>query len=161
MIKWRCDFECSTYRARVRPGVLRAHRVRVLGETSKTPGAALFLHRPFWVACAQRASLQRELQTPPLPPAVFGDYNGDAIVDGRDYVLSRKTAGTTVAPYSGADGIDVWRAHFGATYATGRGASSEMAMAGSGALLGEGPRSRSCHALRWGSGRATDRFGSN
>ena len=66
-----------------------------------------------------------ELQTQPLPSAVFGDYNGDGAVDGGDYVLSRKTIGANVTPYTNADGngsgtigpedYDVWRAHIGAT----------------------------------------------
>ena len=53
-----------------------------------------------------------------------GDYNRDLVVDAADYVLWRKTLGTTGVPaYSGADGdgngaIDqddygVWRANFG------------------------------------------------
>ena len=62
----------------------------------------------------------------PIPPAVFGDYNQNGLVDGADYVLWRKTLGNTGVPaHSGADGdgdttIDqedygVWRAHFGQT----------------------------------------------
>jgi hypothetical protein len=64
-----------------------------------------------------------ELQ--PLPAPFFGDYNQNGEVDAADYVLWRKTLGTNVAAYSGADGdgdgvIDqddygVWRAHFGET----------------------------------------------
>ena len=75
-----------------------------------------------------------ELQTLPLPAAVYGDYNGDGVVDGGDYVLSRKTVGTNLAPYSGADGSGngvvgsedyaVWRAHYGEMYPAGSGAGS-------------------------------------
>jgi hypothetical protein len=67
-----------------------------------------------------------ELQVQPLTPAFFGDYNQNSAVDAGDYVLWRKTLGTTaITAYSGADGdgdttIDqddhsVWRAHFGQT----------------------------------------------
>jgi subtilisin-like proprotein convertase family protein len=53
-----------------------------------------------------------------------GDYDADRVVNASDYVLWRKTAGTTgVTPYSGADGdgdgnidqpdYDVWRSNFG------------------------------------------------
>jgi hypothetical protein len=54
---------------------------------------------------------------------VFGDYNGDGVVDGGDYVLSRKSLGASVPAYAHADGsgngsigtedYDVWRAHYG------------------------------------------------
>ncbi len=65
-----------------------------------------------------------ELQVP--GPALPGDYNLNTIVDAADYVLWRKTVGTTgVVAYAGADGdgdatVDqddygVWRAHFGQT----------------------------------------------
>jgi hypothetical protein len=70
-----------------------------------------------------------ELQ--PLPPAFLGDYNQNGEVDAADYVVWRKTLGSAVAPYSGADGdgdglVDqddygVWRAHFGETVGAGAG----------------------------------------
>src|SRR5207342_1537130 len=44
-----------------------------------------------------------ELQTL-LGPALPGDYNGNLVVDGADYVLWRKTFGAEVPQYSGADG---------------------------------------------------------
>jgi hypothetical protein len=54
-----------------------------------------------------------------------GDYNSSHAVDAADYVLWRKTFGTMVAEFSGADGsgngfidqadYDVWRANFGNT----------------------------------------------
>jgi hypothetical protein len=69
-----------------------------------------------------------ELQTS-VGPALPGDYNGNQVVDGADYVVWRKTLGAGVPPYSGADGsgngaVDtadygVWRGHFGATPAVG------------------------------------------
>jgi uncharacterized protein YjbI with pentapeptide repeats len=72
-----------------------------------------------------------ELQ--PLPPAFYGDYNDDHSVDAADYVVWRKTLGTTVSNYSGADGDgdgsvegddhDVWRAHFGEMLPIGSGAA--------------------------------------
>ena len=58
-------------------------------------------------------------------PALPGDYNGNGEVDAADYVVWRKTLGTSMPNYSGADGngngvVDqddqaVWRAHFGET----------------------------------------------
>lgn len=75
-----------------------------------------------------------EVQTQPLPRAVFGDYNADGDVDGGDFVLARKTAGTTVAPYADADGSGngavgvedeaVWRAHYGEVVTAGSGAGA-------------------------------------
>ena len=67
-----------------------------------------------------------ELQ--PITAHAVGDYNLNGIVDAADYVVWRKTLGTSVAPpFTGADGdgdatIDqddygVWRAHFGQTCA--------------------------------------------
>jgi hypothetical protein len=48
-------------------------------------------------------------------PSTIGDFNGDAIIDARDYVVWRKGLGTT---YTQAD-YDVWRAHFGQTAGSG------------------------------------------
>jgi hypothetical protein len=69
--------------------------------------------------------------TPPPGPALPGDYNLNGVVDGADYVLWRKTQGTSVTAFSGADGdgngvIDasdygVWRAHFGQVLTPGAG----------------------------------------
>ncbi len=78
-----------------------------------------------------------ELQ--PIPPAFYGDYNENNVVDAADNVIWRATLGTVGVPaYSGADGdgdttIDpddygVWQAHFGQT----------VPMAGSGASLEQG-----------------------
>jgi hypothetical protein len=63
-----------------------------------------------------------------------GDYNGNGVVDGADYVVWRKTFGTTVPQFSGADGdgsgiIDngdytVWRGHFGESVAPASGSAS-------------------------------------
>jgi hypothetical protein len=65
-----------------------------------------------------------ELQSivvPPLPT----DYNRNTVVDAADYVVWRKTRGTTVPLYTGGDGtgdgsvdthdFDSWRSTFGAT----------------------------------------------
>lgn len=67
-------------------------------------------------------------ESQPIPPTVIGDYNADGTTDGADYVMWRKTLGTTVASFTGADGdgdgiVDqndyaVWRAHFGTTAPT-------------------------------------------
>jgi hypothetical protein len=64
-----------------------------------------------------------------------GDYTGDGMVDGRDYVVWRKTLGMPVAPGSGADGnVDgminapdyaVWAANFG-VMAPGAGAGAAL-----------------------------------
>ncbi len=58
---------------------------------------------------------------------LVGDYNGDTRVDAADYIVWRNTFGTTVTPFSGADGdgsgtigdgdYALWRANFGATSA--------------------------------------------
>ena len=63
-------------------------------------------------------------------PSLPGDFNSDGSVDSADYVAWRKTAGTVLAPYSGADGsgngvvgaedYDVWRANFGRVGRAGR-----------------------------------------
>ena len=66
-------------------------------------------------------------------PAGNGDFNGDSKVDAADYVVWRKTFGTTGLPaYAGADGdgdgsidqddYNVWRANFGRSLGTGSGA---------------------------------------
>ena len=56
---------------------------------------------------------------------VSGDYNGDDVVDARDYLVWRKTFGQHVTAWSGADGngdtvvddsdYNIWRSNFGAT----------------------------------------------
>ncbi len=85
--------------------------------------------------------------SPPVTPALLGDYNLNLTVDTADYILWRNTLGTGGLPaYSGADGdgdgtIDdddygVWRANFGSTLppGAGSGASGEPG-AGSGAVV--------------------------
>ncbi|HEX4413779.1 MAG TPA: dockerin type I repeat-containing protein [Lacipirellulaceae bacterium] len=69
---------------------------------------------------------------------IYGDYNRDGKVDLADYSIWRHENGTTVAPFSGADGngdgvvngadYDVWRDHFGQV----------LPQPGAGALLAEG-----------------------
>jgi hypothetical protein len=59
------------------------------------------------------------MNTPPFP----GDYNRDRVVDSSDYIVWRKTLGSNIDNYSGADGsgngtvgpedYDIWRANFG------------------------------------------------
>jgi hypothetical protein len=61
----------------------------------------------------------------PIPPAVFGDYSQNGVVDTADYIVWRKSLNQSVAPFSSADsdgdgvvdGDDygIWRAHFGQT----------------------------------------------
>jgi hypothetical protein len=63
------------------------------------------------------------LEAQPVPPPLTGDYNRDGAVDAADYVVWRKVLGTSVDPYSGADGdgngvvspidYDTWVYHFG------------------------------------------------
>jgi hypothetical protein len=62
-----------------------------------------------------------ELQ--PIAPPLPGDYNQDGAIDSGDYVVWRKTFGSSVANYSVADGsgngiidqddLTGWKAHFG------------------------------------------------
>jgi hypothetical protein len=68
--------------------------------------------------------------TAPLP----GDFNNSGTVDMADFVVWRKTLGSSVPPFSGADGsgngivdqadYDVWRANFGRTAAAGASTSA-------------------------------------
>jgi hypothetical protein len=77
------------------------------------------------------------VESQPIPPAVFGDYNVDGIVDARDYVLWRAGLGDTVSPLSGADGsgngfvdeadYQVWRINFGRTLPAGSSAIASVA----------------------------------
>jgi hypothetical protein len=76
-----------------------------------------------------------ELQTV-ASPSLPGDYNQNEVVDAADYVVWRKTFGSGVPQYSGADGngtstidagdYDVWRGNFGATPA----AAASVALSG-------------------------------
>lgn len=72
--------------------------------------------------------------------ALPGDYNGSGTVDIVDYIIWRKTMGTTVTPFSGADGdgdgvVDeddhgIWRANFGKSIpASAGGAGMELVAA--------------------------------
>jgi len=64
-----------------------------------------------------------------------GDYNGNGVVDGADYVLWRKSQGQSVTSGTGADGdrngligagdYAVWRSHYGQT-ASGVGAAASV-----------------------------------
>jgi hypothetical protein len=70
-------------------------------------------------------------------PSLPGDYNRNNVVDAADYVLWRKTLGTSVTSYSAADGngdgtitqsdYPVWRANFGQT--AGAGTAAIVALA--------------------------------
>jgi hypothetical protein len=59
----------------------------------------------------------------PLPPVLAGDFNGDGTVNAADFVLWRRTAGSTLELAADGDrnGIvdqadyDIWRRNFGAT----------------------------------------------
>jgi hypothetical protein len=50
-----------------------------------------------------------------LQVGLAGDYNGNGVVDGADYLVWRKGLSTT---YTQAD-YDVWRSHFGQTAGSG------------------------------------------
>jgi GH35 family endo-1,4-beta-xylanase len=62
-----------------------------------------------------------------------GDYNGDGTVDAADYVVWRKTLGSTTILAADGNGnqqidegdMEVWRTHFGATYGAGAGAAHQ------------------------------------
>jgi len=104
-------------------------------------------------------------------PYVDGDYNRNGTVDSADYVLWRKTLGSTGTMFTGADGdgdgvvgpgdYAVWRAHFGEMVGVG-GASGEAQGAGSEELVGSAgvgggvealaePVALSGRAVGWGS----------
>jgi hypothetical protein len=81
-----------------------------------------------------------EVQTA-VAPELPGDYNRNNVVDAADFVLWRRTRGTMVPKYSGADGngngevddvdYSIWREHFGETPQMGSAAlSSQPADAG-------------------------------
>ncbi len=77
-------------------------------------------------------------------PQVDGDFTGDGIVDGRDYVLWRESVGQT-GPGLQADGnhdnmvdvndYDLWRAHFGQTSGSGAGQTALKAVPEPSSLL--------------------------
>jgi hypothetical protein len=82
-----------------------------------------------------------ELQ-PIVAPELPGDYNLSGAVDAADYVVWRKSMGSNVTAYSGADGdgsgtvdqadLGVWRAQFGKVLAppgTGSGTTEVSALA--------------------------------
>jgi hypothetical protein len=60
-----------------------------------------------------------------IVPTLAGDYSRNGAVDAADYIVWRKSLGSTVPPFSGADGdgsgivdqadLGVWRANFGRT----------------------------------------------
>jgi hypothetical protein len=72
----------------------------------------------------------------PTPEVLFGDYNGNGVVDAADYTVWRDALGANVVAYSSADGngngivdqadYDVWKMHFGQTIA-GAGGGAESA----------------------------------
>jgi hypothetical protein len=49
-----------------------------------------------------------------LAPSIAGDFNGDARVDGADYILWRKEFGSVFTPSD----YDTWRSHFGQSAGT-------------------------------------------
>jgi hypothetical protein len=79
-----------------------------------------------------------ELQTVAVP-GLPGDYNSNQAVDAADFVIWRKTKGSDVPLYAGADGngnskiddadYDVWRGNFGATSSgSGNAATSQPSL---------------------------------
>lgn len=75
----------------------------------------------------------------PPAPELPGDYNLNDVVDAADYVLWRRTEGTNVPQYSGADGdgngmvgdndYTVWRSNFDEVPMPGTGSQATMAAA--------------------------------
>jgi Esterase-like activity of phytase len=59
-----------------------------------------------------------------LTPSIAGDFNGNGLVDSADYVVWRKSLGTT---FTQAD-YDVWRIHFGQSAGTGSGVNANDAV---------------------------------
>ena len=80
------------------------------------------------------------LELQPIPPAAFGDYNQNGVVDAADYVIWRKQLGTNVTPGTGADGVGdgvvdssdygAWRTRFGNTVPPGAGSVEQGAGSG-------------------------------
>lgn len=74
-----------------------------------------------------------------------GDYNRSGSVDAADYPLWRKTLGSVVIPFSGADGdgdgmidnddYDVWKAHFGQVAGSGSAAAQSAVVPEPDAIL--------------------------
>jgi hypothetical protein len=84
-------------------------------------------------------------ESQPIPPAVFGDYNQNGMVDAADYTRWRDTLGQMgLEPYSGADGngdgmigpedYQVWKEHFGQTLPMEIGSGAQGSGAGEGEL---------------------------
>jgi hypothetical protein len=70
-----------------------------------------------------------------------GDYNRDGSVDAADYVMLRKTMGTKVPMYTGADGngstiidagdVTIWTQNISRVYGSGAGGQAGDALTGS------------------------------
>jgi hypothetical protein len=60
-----------------------------------------------------RNEINNIINNPVYNSLLPGDYNGDGVVNDKDYVVWRKGLGTTFAQ----NGYDVWRAHYGQTSA--------------------------------------------
>jgi subtilisin-like proprotein convertase family protein len=78
--------------------------------------------------------------------SLAGDFNQDGIVDGSDYIVWRRSLGSLVTSFSGADGdgngiveqadLTVWRLHYGQTLPdSGSGSALASAAGGSGAEM--------------------------
>ena len=81
-------------------------------------------------------------------PAGNGDFNGDGSVNGADYIVWRKSLGTTGIPaFSGADGdgdttvdqddLGVWRSHFGQMVGAGSGSGAGLVVGSGASVEGE------------------------
>jgi GH25 family lysozyme M1 (1,4-beta-N-acetylmuramidase) len=85
---------------------------------------------------------------PYVPDLHPGDFDGNNVVDARDYVLWRQANGTSVNRGTGADSdlsgiidsadLTIWRANYGKTYAAGSGLGSAIPEPTSALLLGLG-----------------------
>ncbi|HEX2473935.1 MAG TPA: serpin family protein [Lacipirellulaceae bacterium] len=81
------------------PPVFRADHPFLFALRDVHSGSLLFLGR---------LNEPEHLAASANPPTFNGDYNGDGVVDGADYVVWRKNDGTPA-------GYDAWRANFGRT----------------------------------------------
>jgi hypothetical protein len=133
-------------------------------EVALTPGDSIALGNSFTLLTATQGltGIFDQLVLPTLGSSMFwnvvystndvritatelvpGDYNRDAVVDGADYLVWRRTLGSTTALAADGDGnnvvdsgdYDVWRAHYGQVASTGGGKASAAPVPEPGGLI--------------------------